>query len=258
MAWFLLTSAGTTTLVILGQVKPPWFHFRTATAYDAWVYLPGIIAFFTSIWWRWIRTAYDDIIPYVEMTNVPTTTKKERRRTTLGIPLPAPGDHFDPYVMWWLIRGKNWLTVFVYGVSIPNIALTPIKSNLLQTVRDPNGWSIVVSFGMGITAAAICLGLFLVTLAIFVLLRNHRTGLKWSPASLAAKLSLVQSSNILPTLSDLKVVRLRGLDNTIREWHGNYGVPRLGYWKLRGTNKLIYGVRFEKGPKVCGIVIRSP
>src|SRR3569833_573665 len=259
IAWFFLTASGTSCIVAFSQIQYSWFHFRTTTAYDFWAYSPGVTAFLTLLLWRSIRQSFDDVLPFVEMANLSAPTSSDTagprgqlgRRSTMPIPLTSqPPNNVSPTIAFQLLRDKNWPPLAVSVGTLLSIVLVLIKPNLLQTEQDPNGWKIVVSIGVGVTAAIICFVLCLDTFFFFWFFLWFLTGLKWSPASLAAKIALMQGSNILHTLSGTKFGRLKGLDKLFLGWHDKYGVPRLGYWRTTGRQSIIHGVRLITPPEV--------
>ncbi|EJT77162.1 hypothetical protein GGTG_07074 [Gaeumannomyces tritici R3-111a-1] len=77
-------------------------------------------------------------------------------------------------------------------------------SNVFKLVQEESdSWWIHVNFGLAV--AAICHYSFLaiVTVCIIWHLRKRRTGLKWSPTTLAAQLALIQGSNILDKFEEM-------------------------------------------------------
>lgn len=72
-----------------------------------------------------------------------------------------------------------------------------------------------------------------------------QTGLEWNPCSLAAQIALVQNSNIFPAFSDLERLDFVGMESVRRGWDRTHGVPRLGYWSIRGDpSAIVHGIRF--------------
>ncbi|KAF3811004.1 hypothetical protein GCG54_00010340 [Colletotrichum gloeosporioides] len=83
--------------------------------------------------------------------------------------------------------------------------------------------------------------LFLVTFSVTIFFNRNHTGLKWSPCTLAAQVSLIQSSNILDELANIPT---DSLNDAVRSWPKKGLRLHLGYWKKENSNLVIYGVRF--------------
>jgi hypothetical protein len=238
IVWSFLCFAGVMVLVVLGDKQPPTLHFHSNTSYEAWVYVPSIIAALTTTFVRTIFFSYLRFIPFISMANVPdkypTTNSKNFVEMAKQLNLTAagyPGLDF---------RGR---LILAFAASfVANLA--PLKSGFLQPLQDTAGWKIEVSSGIGIMVAIIYLISFCSILTLFVRVRTSSTGLKWSPCSLAAQLALVQGSNIFPAFSRLDLHRKRHFKDELRSMGERYGVLRLGYWRKENPPSYYYGIRF--------------
>lgn len=246
MIWQLLCLFGVITLAVLSRVNPPWLHLESQYSYTIWFYSPGVIGFLTTVFWRGTLQSYNRILPYVRMANVPLQSSGTGAPGSTGQHLlnGIPSGEIHMGVLFSLWRSGDYISLVVNITPIPIIFLTPIKSGILGLVMDESGWGIRISFSFCIMAAVIYVWLFAVTLAITLHLRTRRTGLKWNPCTLAAQVSLIQSSNILDKFADIPTEQWAPLFNTVKDWPGKGLVLRLGYWKEHGTNIIVHGVRF--------------
>ncbi|KAL8333965.1 hypothetical protein RB593_003563 [Gaeumannomyces tritici] len=134
--------------------------------------------------------------------------KKQRRHDShriLAMPLaPLGEDEFSIRQIFRLWQGQHYVSCLVNTSSLAVILLLYIKSNVFKLVQEESdSWWIHVNFGLAV--AAICHYSFLaiVTVCIIWHLRKRRTGLKWSPTTLAAQLALIQGSNILDKFEEM-------------------------------------------------------
>ncbi|RGP60636.1 hypothetical protein FSPOR_10516 [Fusarium sporotrichioides] len=248
--WFVLCFSGVTVLAVFGEIQPSWLHLESRYSHNLWSYSPGIVGFLTTVLWRGTLQSYNRIIPYVRMANLPLSQdghgqSSYGRPALLNVPLTAiPGGRVDFGALRRLWNSSDYLSFVVNLSVVCTIILTPIKSSIFQLVKDASGWRIRVSILFCIIAMAVYLWLFVVTIAITLHLSKNRTGLKWSPSTLAAQLALIQGSNILDKFKDISTQTPWALDLAISTWQEEGLLLRLGYWKEQGTNMIIHGVRF--------------
>ncbi|OAL37612.1 hypothetical protein AYO20_03119 [Fonsecaea nubica] len=245
--WFFLCLAAVTGLVVVGRKQPRWLRFQSQTSYNLWIYLPNVIASVTVLAFRSIVQQYYRIMPYVKMANVTTDHQPEGHNllhtsdelSTLPGFIPAPGR------LLYMFRRKEYLA-FTLSISLTaNALLAPFKSSFLQPVEDIQGWQVTVSVVSGAFVASIYLVLFASVVCLIVYLKCHKTGLRWSPCSIASQLSLVQGSNIFPAFTGLELTRARiEVIRVLEKWPSKYGTLRLGYWRQQHTGLIVHGIRF--------------
>ncbi|KAL8392007.1 hypothetical protein RB595_002278 [Gaeumannomyces hyphopodioides] len=234
-------------LVVLDSVKPTWFRIDSETSYQVVLYAPGSVGSVTILLWRGTFKSYNIIIPYVRMADGSNTCpqKKQRRHDShriLAMPLASlDKDEFSLGQIFHLWKGQDYLSCLVNTSSLAVILLLYTGSSVFELVEGKNSsWWIHVNFGFAV--AAICHYLFLaiVTVCIIRHLRKRRTGLKWSPTTLAAQLALIQGSNILDKFTETDDAGSIDLEHEVTTWPQR---PHLGYWEENGSNRIVYGVR---------------
>jgi hypothetical protein len=244
MAWSLSCSVGVAVLVALGDKRPPSFHFHSNISYVSWVYAPTIISSLTTTFFRPIFFSYLRFSPYISMANIPdkqlANPEKFARMAKQLNPMAGgfPGLDFQ----------ERLILSFAMQSAV---LLTQVKSGFLQPVQDAAGWNIEVSSGTGIAIVIMYFALFFATLMLLVRLKISSTGLRWSPCSLAAQVSLVQGSDIFPAFSGLDIIHVANrIKGRLRESAEEYGALRLGYWMREGSGIHWHGIAFLPSPRV--------
>lgn len=249
---FVVCLGGSITLVILGHIDPTWLRFASTSSYHLWYQTPGLIGFLITILWRSTVRWYNRIIPYARMYDPPAMQpsrpgKSRRRRRhhhlhSLGLN-GLGGSAVNPGMIIFLWRCGDYLSVVVNVGQFLVIVLTPLKTMLIRLVREPDGWAIHISPVACGVIAFVFAWLSTVTVCVLVFFGNHRTGLRWSPTTLATQISLVQGSNVLGELAHVGTRGFMSLPNSVREWKKKGWILRLGYWRHQTTGWVTYGVR---------------
>jgi hypothetical protein len=156
----------------------------------------------------------------------------------------TPGANVNMGMLVFLWQRRDYLSFVVNFSQFFIFVLTPLKTTLFRLVEVEDGWVIHVSMPVCVGGAFIFAWLFIVTLCVLIFFRNHRTGLRWSPTTLATQISLLQGSNVLRQVADVDTTRFVSLPHAVRDWYELGWVLRLGYWKEERTGLVTYGVRF--------------
>lgn len=197
---FSLCFAALVSLVTLDRTGPPWFRVDSTTSYQVWLYAPGFLGSTTALLSRGTIRLYNRIIPYVRMASSSSDVQGTRKRRyfdrifTMRL-AAVPGEQVNPGQVLSLLICGDYVSCLVNVTMIFTALLTPLKSNLFQLVQeDVSNWKIDVNFRVALVGSVAYLFIMIVTLLIIWHLRKRRTGLKWSPTTLAAQLALIQGS----------------------------------------------------------------
>ncbi|CAG8121290.1 unnamed protein product [Penicillium salamii] len=251
IAFFVACLTGLAIIVRVNHTRPELLHVARTPSRLAFKYVPVAAGTITSIWWRSLAQSYLHLIPYISMASAANAPKGRASRANRTIHAVGSLEAFfpTPHSLGRLIKERHILTVITFLTSFLVIPfLTPLKNALFQTIQDPEGWTIHVSNKIAcITITLYCL-MTASTISILIRLWSVRTGLKWEVASIASQLALVQNSNVYGPFRGLEFEHARGFRKNVGSWHLEYGVLRLGYWKVvRGEEEMIWhGVRFYK------------
>lgn len=248
MGLFLVFFGGLVALMVIGHRQPHWLHFGSTRSYNLWFYTPGLAGFVTTVLWRSTMQWYNRIIPYARMASLDLRREPGRDWSHYHLHSAGlngtPGASVNLGMLLFLWRCGDYLSFVVNFSQFFIFILTPLKSTLFRLVEDDHGWTIHVSRLVCIGGAFIFAWLFVVTLCVLVFFRNHRTGLRWSPTTLATQISLLQGSNVFSQVSGVDTTRFDSLPYAVRDWYNLGWVLRLGYWREQRTDLVTYGVRF--------------
>ncbi|KLU86347.1 hypothetical protein MAPG_05361 [Magnaporthiopsis poae ATCC 64411] len=245
---FSLCFAVLISLVTLDRTMPPWFDVDSTTSYQVWLYAPGVLGFITALLSRGTIRSYNRIIPYVRMASSSSDVRGRRERRYFGSVLTmqlaaVPGEQVNLGQVLNLWICGDYVSCLVNITMIFTALLTPLKANLFQLVqKDVSNWKIDVNFRVAVVGSVAYLFIMIATLLIICHLRKRRTGLKWSPTTLAAQLALIQGSDVLDELACIDTTRPQSLSRDARTWPY---LLHLGYWKERTSRRVVYGVRFH-------------
>ncbi|CAG8232802.1 unnamed protein product [Penicillium salamii] len=262
IAFFVACLTGLAIIVRVNHTRPELLHVARTPSRLAFKYVPVAAGTITSIWWRSLAQSYLHLIPYISMASAANAPKGRASRANRTIHAVGSLEAFfpTPHSLGRLIKERHILTVITFLTSFLVIPfLTPLKNALFQTIQDPEGWTIHVSNKIAcITITLYCL-MTASTISILIRLWSVRTGLKWEVASIASQLALVQNSNVYGPFRGLEFEHARGFRKNVGSWHLEYGVLRLGYWKVvRGEEEMIWhGVRFYKPKGATGYTFIS-
>lgn len=248
MTLFLVFFGGLVALMAIDKAEPAWLRFDSTRSYNTWFYAPGLAGFITTILWRSTMQWYNRIIPYARMASLPLRQDPGRDEShyhvhSVGLN-GTPGTHVNLGMLVFLWQRRDYLSFVVNFSQLFIFILTPLKTILFRLVEVEDGWVIHVSMPVCVGGAFIFAWLFVVTLCVLVFFRNHHTGLRWSPTTLATQISLLQGSNVFRQVADVDTTRFVSLPHAVRDWYELGWVLRLGYWKEERTGLVTYGVRF--------------
>lgn len=158
-----------------------------------------------------------------------------------------------------LIKGRDFVTLFLYLNQVLVALLLPVKVGLVQWSRaatsernendirqadDTQNLEGQISTFFGLCGLLVYTSLLCSSVCIACRCSARRTGLKWSPYSLASQAALLQGSDILARFADLDTSGPRALTNGLARWPKQGCIVRLGYWRKQLSQELVHGVRF--------------
>ena len=220
------------TCAIWSLVHKGIFNYGTFgdSKYFIFEYLPTILGMVILYWLFQIQVAAYRIAPFLAMASISPRSWEE------GAKLPMyPKTFLLPYFGHFRARqGVMGFFVLVCWLQIWTIPLLASSFNVFY-FGNPNAgnWKWTATAGL----VWIVIGLYILLIIAIIMLmlwlrRQHNTGLRWDPRSLADMIVLLERSNALSSS--------RTEDDEIR-----HDAPRLGYWRTsRGGTEVFhsYGV----------------
>lgn len=228
------------------------------------LYIPNVAWFITSLLCKSSYQCYVKFIPYVRMAAASSGSEdkvsKHKGQKSMHEPLAS-----QPFNSWRftsavaLIKGRDFVTLFLYLNQVLVALLLPVKVGLVQWSRaatsernendirqadDTQNLEGQISTFFGLFGLLVYTSLLCSSVCIACRCSARRTGLKWSPYSLASQAALLQGSDILARFADLDTAGPRALTNGLARWPKQGCIVRLGYWRKQLSQELVHGVRF--------------
>ena len=261
--WFLVTvvvflvlvNMSIASLIAASHYRPDLLHIRRSLNRSLGEYVPGILGSITTILFRTVVLSYDRIMPCIAMASVPITPSIASKPASRAKYPSASGVRLG--YTFFESDGRLLTTFLNLGRIYLPLGLVPLKSTFLQIAQDEtnSGWTLAVSNRVGYCLIVIYLYLVVCTVSVIWSLWSDHTGLKWEPSSWAARLALVNGSNIFPAFEGLEYFRnsdfrYRTARSLVEEWDSQFGILRLGYWQAcDDASVIVHGIRFMKRNK---------
>lgn len=274
MLWCLLCITAIASLVIVDSSDSPillvdyMYHLKSdgswSTDTPLILYTPNVAWFITSLLCKSSYQCYVKFIPYVRMAAASSGSEdkvsKHKGQKSMHEPLAS-----QPFNSWRftsavaLIKGRDFVTLFLYLNQVLVALLLPVKVGLVQWSRaatserndndirqadDTQNLEGQISTFFGLCGLLVYTSLLCSSVCIACRCSARRTGLKWSPYSLASQAALLQGSDILARFADLDTSGPRALTNGLARWPKQGCIVRLGYWRKQLSQELVHGVRF--------------
>lgn len=233
--------SGLVVLTRLQTSNPGVPHLKQERYYWIAKYTPSLVGTITTIIVRAVWQSYYRIIPYIAMAGMSNLGGKTHFVMTSYSSM-YPVD---------LISDRHWLALSLWMLlGVVTFTIPPLKTWFMQVVQDDTGWGVEVSTGVGHFLIGLYSIIAFLTAGMICRLAGKPTGLRWNPSSLAARISLLQDSNLsnLRACEGLESDKPREFRLWIREWTRHYGGMRLGYWRHKRDHSIIHCIRFIKQP----------
>lgn len=241
VAIFYITVIVAVSLLLFYEDRARVFHVEATASVFMIRFLPPLIGTLTTVIYTAIVYTYARILPYMEMAGTDYTGPKtaNARKSMLAM-------YFPEINIRHVFQNRHWLLgVMLYCDVWVAPGIIPLKSSLLIRTPSADGaaWKITVyAYAARAIIPLYCL-LAVTTLLLLYQMWDRRTGLKWDIVAIADYCVLFHQSNVLddynrwqapPTSKSVEAIFL----HLFR--HHTY---RLGYWKIRETGRIWYGVR---------------